>query len=85
VNPEERRNLIRRFQEQEDSLSLLIATGSFLQGFDNPLIHTIYFASPVSLQLGYQLAGLVSRRYQGKEDGLIVDYAGLGWDLDYLF
>lgn len=81
-SPTQRANLFERFRKRDDSLSLLIATGSFLVGYDNPLIHTIYVTNPVSLQLRYLLASLVSRSYQGKEDGLIVDYMGLNWDLE---
>jgi type I restriction enzyme R subunit len=84
VSHEERQMLTDRFQKHEDSLVLLIATGSFLTGLDNPLIHTIYITYPVSLQLRYQLAGLVSRPYKGKEDALIVDYTELNWGLEDL-
>jgi type I site-specific restriction-modification system R (restriction) subunit len=84
VSPAQRAVLLERFQKREDSLSLLIATGSFFQGFDNPLIHTIYVTSPVSLQLRYHLAGILSRPYKGKQDVLIVDYVGLDWNLEDL-
>jgi superfamily II DNA or RNA helicase len=82
VSSKQRATLVERFRERDDSLSLLIATGSFIIGLSNPIIHTIYVTNPVSLQLRYILAGLVSRLYKDKEDGLIVDYVGLNWDLE---
>ncbi|MCL4270608.1 MAG: DEAD/DEAH box helicase family protein [Anaerolineales bacterium] len=82
---EKRELLVKKFLRQEDHLCILVVTAGFLLGMDNPLIHTIYVTSPVSLQLGYQLAGLVSRPFQGKEDALIVDYVGLNWYLNDLF
>jgi type I site-specific restriction-modification system R (restriction) subunit len=84
VSFDEREILIDRFRNREDALSLLIATGSFLQSLDNPFIHTVYVISPISLQLRYQLAGMVSRPDDGKKDGLIVDYVGLNWELEDL-
>ena len=78
----ERVNLIQKLKQQDDTLCLLIATGGFLQGFDNPLVHTIYVTSSISLQLRYRLASLVSRAYQGKESGVIVDYVGHNWNLE---
>lgn len=83
-SPTQRAILVDRFRKENDALFLLLATGSFLQGYDNPLIHTIYVTNPVSLQLCYTLASLVSRPYKGKKDGLIVDYVGLDWGLDDL-
>jgi type I site-specific restriction-modification system R (restriction) subunit len=83
-SPTQRAILVDRFRKENDALILLLATGSFLQGYDNPLINTIYVTNPVSLQLYYTLASLVSRPYKGKKDGLIVDYVGLDWALEDL-
>jgi type I site-specific restriction-modification system R (restriction) subunit len=85
TSAEQRELLIKKFLKQDDPLCILVVTSSFLEGMDNPLIHTIYVTSPVSLPLGYQLAGLVSRLSPGKEDALIVDYVGLNLYLDDLF
>jgi superfamily II DNA or RNA helicase len=82
---EQRELLVRKFLKQDNPLCILVVTAGFLEGIDNPLIHTIYVTSPVSLQLGYQLAGLVSRLSPGKQDALIVDYVGLNLYLDDLF
>lgn len=80
--PAQRTLLVERFQERDDPLFLLIATGSFVQGLDNPLVHTIYVTNSVSLQMRHKLASLVSRPFKGKKDGLIVDYVGLDWDVE---
>jgi type I site-specific restriction-modification system R (restriction) subunit len=77
--------LVKRFMNRDDPLCILVVTASFLLGMDNPLVHTVYVTSPVSLQLGYQLAGLVSRPFLDKKDAVIVDYVGLNWYLDDLF
>jgi len=79
TSPQERDMILEKFQREDDSLSLLIATGSFVLGFDNPLIHTIYVTCPISLQLRFQLTSMLSRPYESKKEGLIVDYVGLDW------
>lgn len=81
-NIHQRNLLVQRLQDQEDSLSLVVATGSFLVGYDNPLIHTIYVTCLVSHQLKYKLASLVCRDVQGKQEGLIVDFNDQDWRLD---
>ena len=79
TNPSEVEILIGRFHEQNDPFSLLISSGSFLTGLDNPLIHTIYLTCPVSTLLRSHLVGVVNRIHKGKKDALIVDYVGQEW------
>lgn len=84
LEPKQRAILLERFRDPDDPLSLLITTGIFLFGFDNPLVHTVYVTNPISLQLRYMLASLVSIAHESKERGLIVDYTGLIWDDEFL-
>lgn len=85
TSAEQHELLVKRFMNRDDPLCILVVTASFLLGMDNPLVHTVYVTSPVSLQLGYQLAGLLSRPFLDKKDAVIVDYVGLNWYLDDLF
>lgn len=73
--------LLQRFCDKADPFSLTITTGAWLIGLANPLVQTAYVLSPVSSQIRQRLAGLVSRKYPGKEYGLIVDYMNLDWNL----
>jgi len=84
TNPAEREELVKRFKNPDDPFCLLIATGGFPLYFDNPLIHTVYVTSPISLQSRLQLAGRISRPHVGKNEAVIVDYVGLDWSLDVL-
>ena len=76
---EESRFILNTFQDQNSSLSLLIGTGSFLVGYDNRFINTVYVTCPISNPLQYRIASLVSRYDDGKTDGTIVDFIGLDW------
>lgn len=78
----ERNRLIDRFNDQDDSLSLLIGTGIILAGYENPLVHTAYITCPVSNQLQYRVAGILSRHNKDDLPGVIVDYSNMEWNLE---
>lgn len=78
--PRQTEILLKRFRDPDDTLSLLITTGIFFLGFDNPLVHTVYVTNSTSLQLRYTLASLVGIAHEGKENGLIVHYTAFIWD-----
>jgi type I restriction enzyme R subunit len=71
--------LYERFIDENDSLSLVITTGSWLTGTDNPLLNVAYLASPVSDHLLLQIISRINRPYKKKEDALLVDYVGIDW------
>lgn len=76
--------LIARFNDPEDSLSLLIVTAKLLTGFDAPIEQVMYLDKPLRRHTLFQAITRTNRRYtnpatgQEKRYGLIVDYIGLG-------
>ncbi|WP_077314540.1 type I restriction endonuclease subunit R [Vibrio palustris] len=73
--------ILNTFQDKDSSLSLLIGTGSYLIGYDNRYINTVYVTCPISNQLQYRLVGLTSRYDEGKSENIIVDFIGLDWSI----
>lgn len=78
----ESRDILNIFQDKNSSLSLLIATGVYMVGYDNPYINTVYVTCPISNQLQYNIAGLVNRHSEGKDEGMIVDFIGVDWSIN---
>ena len=78
----ESRDILNIFQDKNSSLSLLIATGVYMVGYDNPYINTVYVTCPISNQLQYKIAALVSRHSEGKDEGMIVDFIGVDWSIN---
>ncbi|EJE4556981.1 HsdR family type I site-specific deoxyribonuclease [Vibrio parahaemolyticus] len=75
------RNRLKLFLDANSSLSMLVGTGSYFTGFDSSLVSSVYITCPISLQLRYRLANLVSRSNAFEQRGEIVDFVGLDWTL----
>ena len=73
--------LLRKFFDKEDSLSIIVCTGQFLLGIDTGLVTTAYVTCPISQQLKYRLVNLVSRNISEENSGRIVDLVGLHWSM----
>ena len=68
---------MRRLQRAEDDPPLLaVATGHFVgEGFDCPVLDTLFLAAPVSFRGRLvQYAGRVLRAYPGKQTAEVHDY-----------
>lgn len=74
--------LRKKFIDKDSSLLLLIGTGSFLIGYDNPLLSTVYLTCTVSHHVQYKISSVVTRPAKDKEYGLIVDFIGFDWYRD---
>jgi len=72
-----RREIIRRFKEEEYP-KILIVTDMLLTGFDAPVLEVMYLDKPIKEHKMLQAIARTNRPYMGvKEAGLIIDYIGL--------
>ncbi|MGK7895506.1 MAG: type I restriction endonuclease subunit R [Xenococcus sp. (in: cyanobacteria)] len=77
TTPAERKQLIERFKNPNDPLSLIIVVDMFLTGFDAPIEQVMYLDAPLKEHNLLQAIARVNRPYEGKEAGFIVDYYGV--------
>lgn len=76
----ERDDLINRFKQRE--LKYLVNVAVLTTGFDAPHVDLIAILRPTqSVSLYQQIVGRGLRLSEGKEDCLVIDYAGNGFDL----
>jgi type I restriction enzyme R subunit len=71
-----------RAKDGKDELELLIVHSMLLTGYDAPPIHTLYMDRPMRGANLMQALARVNRRFEGKEDGLLVGYAPLTENLN---
>lgn len=82
TNNAERDDVIQRFKARE--LKYLVNVSVLTTGFDAPHVDMIAILRRTdSVSLFQQIAGRGLRLYPGKQDCLIVDYAGSGFNLFY--
>ena len=79
---EERKELGDRFKDPENSLKLVIVRDMWLTGFDVPCLYTMYIDKPMKDHNIMQAIARVNRIYKDKDGGLVVDYIGIGGDLE---
>ena len=75
------RAVIARFNNPDDDLKFLIVVDKLLTGFDAPIEGVMYLDHPLREHTLLQAIARVNRTYPGKEHGLIVDYCGVGQQL----
>ena len=79
-----RKFIAERFKDYEgkyNPLKVAIVRDMWLTGFDVKPLHTMYIDKPMKGHTLMQAIARVNRVYEDKEGGLIVDYAGIGYDL----
>ncbi|MGW6310140.1 type I restriction endonuclease subunit R [Streptomyces niveus] len=82
LTPAERSTVVRRAQDPDEELELLIVHSSMLlTGFDAPPVHTMYLDRLLKGNLLMQAMVRVNRRFRGKPDGLLVGYVPLADNL----
>ncbi|EGR1559646.1 type I restriction endonuclease subunit R [Vibrio parahaemolyticus] len=81
-NIEVTKQRLKLFFDANSPLSILVGTGSYFTGFDSILVSSVYITCPISLQLRYRFANLVSRSNAFEQHGEIVDFVGLDWTLE---
>lgn len=77
-----RRDLMaKRARDTNDPLKLVIVRDMWLTGFDIPCLHTLYVDKYMKGHGLMQAIARVNRIFPGKENGLVVDYIGIGGKL----
>ena len=72
-----KKELERRFKDNEDTLKIVIVVDMWLTGFDVPSLSTMYVYKPMSGHNLMQAIARVNRVFGNKVGGLVVDYVGI--------
>ena len=72
-----RKELERKFKDDDDEMKIAIVVDMWLTGFDVPSLATMYVYKPMKGHNLMQAIARVNRVFKGKEGGLIVDYIGI--------
>lgn len=72
-----KKEMERRFKNEDDPLKIAIVVDMWLTGFDVPSLATMYVFKPMKGHNLMQAIARVNRVYKGKEGGLVVDYIGI--------
>lgn len=72
-----KKELARKFKDDDDPMKIAIVRDMWLTGFDAPSLATMYVYKPMSGHNLMQAIARVNRVFPGKEGGLIVDYVGI--------
>ena len=72
-----KKELARKFKDDDDPMKIAIVRDMWLTGFDVPSLATMYVYKPMSGHNLMQPIARVNRVFPGKEGGLIVDYVGI--------
>ncbi|WP_416799483.1 type I restriction endonuclease subunit R [Ciceribacter azotifigens] len=82
IGTKARRDLLaKRAKDENDSLKLVIVRDMWLTGFDAPSMHTMYIDKPMRGHGLMQAIARVNRVFRDKPAGLVVDYIGIGQNL----
>ena len=65
------------FKKEEHPFRVAIVCAMWLTGFDVPSLSTLYLDKPLKAHTLMQAVARANRIYQGKNNGLIVDYCGI--------
>jgi type I restriction enzyme R subunit len=76
-NKQYRKELDRQFKNGKSNFKIAILVDMWLTGFDVPFLDTIYIDKPLQKHNLIQTISRVNRKYEGKENGLVVDYIGI--------
>ena len=76
-NKEHRKELDRQFKNGKSNFKIAILVDMWLTGFDVPFLDTIYIDKPLQKHNLIQTISRVNRKFEGKENGLVVDYIGI--------
>jgi len=73
--------LKKRFRKEDDPLKIVIVRDMWLTGFDAPCVHTMYVDKIMKGHTLMQAITRTNRVFKDKENGVIVDYIGIGDNL----
>lgn len=66
-----------KFKDSEDPFRIAFVCAMWLTGFDSPSVSTIYLDKPMKNHTLMQTIARANRVFEGKNNGLIVDYVGV--------
>ena len=72
-----KKELAKRFKDDNDPMKIAIVVDMWLTGFDVPSLATMYVYKPMSGHNLMQAIARVNRVFNGKVGGLVVDYIGI--------
>lgn len=78
---EVRKQLEKRFKDENDPLKIVIVRDMWLTGFDAPVINTLYVDKPMAGHNLMQAIARANRVFKDKPGGLVVDYIGISDEL----
>lgn len=76
-NKQYKKELAKRFKDDNDPMKIAIVVDMWLTGYDVPSLATMYVYKPMSGHNLMQAIARVNRVFNGKEGGLVVDYIGI--------
>ena len=76
-NEQYKKELARKFKDDNDPMKIAIVRDMWLTGFDVPSMATMYVYKPMRGHNLMQAIARVNRVFPGKEGGLVVDYVGI--------
>ncbi len=76
-NKQYKKELAKRFKDNDDPMKIAIVVDMWLTGFDVPSLATMYVYKPMSGHNLMQAIARVNRVFKEKEGGLVVDYIGI--------
>ena len=76
-NKQYKKELAKRFKDNDDPMKIAIVVDMWLTGFDVPSLATMYVYKPMSGHNLMQAIARVNRVFDGKAGGLVVDYIGI--------
>jgi len=74
---EDGRNIEDFFKDPNNSYRIVFVTAMWLTGFDAPTASTLYLDKPMQNHTLMQTIARVNRVYEGKKNGLVIDYFGV--------
>ena len=76
-NKQYKKELAKRFKDDNDPMKIAIVVDMWLTGFNVPSLATMYVYKPMSGHNLMQAIARVNRVFNGKVGGLVVDYIGI--------
>lgn len=76
-NKQYKKELAKRFKDDNDPMKIAIVVDMWLTGFDVPSLATMYVYKPMNGHNLMQAIARVNRMFNGKVGGLVVDYIGI--------
>lgn len=74
---DKQKDIINRFKNDKDNLSILVVNNMLLTGFDAPVVQVMYLDRSLKEHNLLQAIARVNRKYKDKQAGIIVDYFGV--------